>query len=95
MATTTSALDALRNEQRRNACRCPQPIRNAHMKPVDDRPRCARCLRPMMGDQLVRAKYPHELPGKPGTSAHRQARVEKFNAAQRKKAEKRKRGKRR
>lgn len=77
------------------ACECRQPIRNDHLAAVGAHPRCARCLRPMIGSALERAKYPHQLPKKAhGSSAHRVVRVQKFEAAQRRKAEKRKRAKR-
>lgn len=81
-------------EERRSGCRCKQPVRNPHLKPIGDHDRCARCLRALTGDAFHRAKHPHELKRVHGTSAHRQARIEKFTAEQKRKAEKRKRAKR-
>ena len=78
------------------ACRCDRPIRNAHLKPVGRYARCARCLLALIGDQYTRARPAgsDEVKGKDGSSAHRVARVQKFEAEQRRKAEKRKRQKR-
>jgi hypothetical protein len=75
-------------------CRCHKPIRNPHLKPTAGRHTCGRCLKPMIGSQLEKAKLAHEAPRAHGSSTHRQARVEKFNAEQRRKAEKRNRAKR-
>jgi hypothetical protein len=77
-----------------NGCRCTKPIRNPHLKATGQRHTCARCLKPMNGTQLEKARLAQDAPRAHGTSAHRQARVEKFTAAQRRKAEKRKRAKR-